>query len=250
MLEKSEVIIVPRGGKLARKGAEIFYQHAKNSISSRGKFSVAVSGGSTPLAMHRLLGEKPFISDVPWHQTHIFWVDERLVSVDDPASNFGAAKSDWLTRVPIPKDQIHPMPVQLKPQDGADNYQAALEAYFTERESNYPVFDLIFLGIGTDGHTASLFPENRVARETKKWVVSVKGGKPDVYRLTLTYAVLNNARCVCFMVSGKKKAPIIHTVFVNPEAQLPAQRIAPTNGALMWLLDEDAAALLPEEYIH
>lgn len=249
MLEKSDIIIVPDGSKLAQKGAEIFYQRAKDSVSSRRNFKVAVSGGSTPMAMYRLLGQKPFISDVPWHQTHIFWVDERLVPVDDPASNFGAARSDWLEKVAIPKDQVHPMPVQLKPKDSADRYQTALEEYFTVRENNYPVFDLIFLGIGTDGHTASLFPDDPVAQDTKKWVICVKGGEPDVYRLTLTYPVLNHARCVCFMVSGKKKAPIINTVFVNPEARLPAQRIGPENGALVWLLDEEAASLLPQKYI-
>ena len=112
-----------------------------------------------------------------------------------------------------------------------------------------PVFDLIFLGIGSDGHTASLFPGDSTAQKTAKWVLAVKGGNPDVYRLTLSLAVLNHARRICFMVSGNSKAPIIKTVFLDWEAQLPAQLIRPLNGKLLWLLDEAAASLLPEKLV-
>jgi 6-phosphogluconolactonase len=244
-----DIIIEAGATQLATTGAAFFKQCARDSIERRGHFKVAVSGGSTPRATHRQLGEEPFLSAIDWQRTDIFWVDERLVPYDNPASNFGAAKMDWLDKIPIPAHQVHPMPGHRKPEECAAEYQSELEVFFDDRRNDFPVFDLIFLGIGTDGHTASLFPGDTTAEITDKWVLAVKGGNPDVYRLTLTFPVLTHARNICFMVSGDSKASIIKTIFLDPEAQLPAMHIRPITGKLLWLLDEAAASMLPEELV-
>ena len=222
---------------------------AKDSVNQTGFFSVAISGGSTPRGMHKLLAEEPYCSGIPWAKIHIFWVDERCVPVDDPASNFGSARKDFLDRIPIPAEQIHPMPRGFASEEGARKYQEEMEVIFQIIEEDFPVFELVFLGMGKDGHTASLFPGRPSVVASEGWVVVVKGGSPDVYRLTLTYEVLNWAKRICFLVSGKEKALILKTVFENQDACLPAQKIQPVQGTLTWLLDKDAASLLSKEMI-
>jgi len=199
--------------------------------------------------MHRLLATGPFRSQIPWANIHIFWVDERVVAYDSPDSNYGAAKKDLLENVPMSPGNIHPMPVHISPEKGAERYQEEISTHFHGKKSGLPSFDLVFLGIGQDGHTASLFPGQRALDEQEKWVVAVKGKTPDVYRLTLTLPILNSSREIVFLVSGKGKAPVVKTILENKEIRLPAQRIAPTHGKLTWLLDQDAASLLSGEKI-
>jgi 6-phosphogluconolactonase len=249
MSYQDEIIIETGAAQLATAGADLFKQCAADSIRRKGRFDVAVSGGSTPRALHRLLGKEPYLFAVDWQHTDIFWVDERLVPCHDPASNYGAAKMDWLDKIPVPANQVHPMPGQGQPEVCAAEYQTLLEKYFNGSQRNFPVFDLIYLGIGTDGHTASLFPGDSTAQTTDKWVFAVKGGDPDVFRLTLTLPVLNHARKLCFLVSGNSKASIMKTVFLDPEARLPAQCVKPITGQRLWLLDEAAASLLPEKLV-
>jgi len=238
-------IIVTRGpSELARIAAGIFRTTAKDSVSQKNLFNVAISGGSTPRDMHRLLAEEPYRSDIPWEEIHIFWVDERCVPVDGPASNFGLAKKDFLEQIPIPLEQIHPMPGDFSPEEGAKKYQEEMETVFQIQEKDFPIFDLIFLGLGKDGHTASLFPGAKSPHEADRWVIAVKGGNPNVYRLTLTYDVLNRAKAIYFLVSGKEKAPIVRTVLEDKDACLPAQKIQPVQGKSTWLLDKEAASLL------
>ncbi len=249
MPSKSEIIIRDDLTHLARTGAGVFMATAKDCVDQKHFFSVAISGGSTPRDMYKLLADEPYRSDIPWEKTHIFWVDERCVPVDDPASNFGLAKRDFLDRIPIPPEQIHPMPGGFAPEEGARKYQERMETVFQIGEKDFPVFDLIFLGMGKDGHTASLFPGRSSVLASERWVVALKGGSPDVYRLTLTYDVLNRAKRICFLVSGKEKALIVRTVLENKDARLPAQKIQPVQGKLTWLLDKDATSLLSEEMI-
>jgi 6-phosphogluconolactonase len=244
MAENIARIIVPDSNRLAEKGAEMFCEIAKQSILDRGRFVVAVSGGSTPRAMHGRLSQDPYLSDLFWQHTHIFWVDERMVEFDHPASNFGTARKDLLEKIPIPFDHIYPMPAMTGPEDGAELYQMTLKTFFQGIGSDDPVFDLILLGIGTDGHTASLFPEKALSFPDQSWVISVRGGNPNVFRLTLTYFVLNRARHVLFLVSGKDKAVIVKSLFEDNTVDLPAKNIKPLKGTLMWLLDQDAAFLL------
>jgi 6-phosphogluconolactonase len=235
---------------LAQTGAELFTSVAQASVKERGRFSVAVSGGSTPRLMHRLLAEAPYCSKTPWDKTSLFWVDERCVPVTDERSNYGAAKRDLLERVPLPVAQIYPMPVERHPDEGAVKYQRIIQHFFQLGKGQFPVFDLIFLGIGADGHTASLFPGQRALQEKKKLVVAVKGGNPDVSRLTMTYPTLNQARQIVFLVSGKGKTAIMKTLSEDMQARLPAGRIKPTNGTLTWLIDQDAAVALQKEGIY
>jgi 6-phosphogluconolactonase len=244
MSDNIQRIIVSNSNQLAEKGAEMFCEIAKKSISDRGRFVVAVSGGSTPRAMHERLSQDPYISDAFWQNTHIFWVDERMVDVDHPDSNFGTARKDLLEKIPIPVNHIYPMPVMTHPEDGAELYQTTLKTFFQGIGSDDPVFDLILLGIGKDGHTASLFPEQAFTYPDQSWVISVKGGNPNVFRLTLTYLVLNSARHTLFLVSGKDKALIVQTLLENSTIDLPAKNIKPLNGTLTWLLDQGAASLL------
>jgi 6-phosphogluconolactonase len=239
-----QIIVANEPSELARTAADIFTSTAKDCVTQTNLFTVAISGGSTPRDMHRLLAEEPYRSEIPWKKIHIFWVDERCVSVDDPASNFGLAKKDFLERIPIPVEQIHPMPGGSVPEEGARKYQEEMEKIFQMQERDWPIFDLIFLGMGKDGHTASLFPGARSPRTRDRWVRAVKGGNPNVYRLTLTYDVLNRAKRVCFLVSGEEKASTVKTVLEDKEARLPAQKIQPVQGVLTWLLDRAASSLL------
>ena len=179
--------------------------------------------------MNRRLAGPPYVDRIPWKAIHLFWVDDRMVAVDDPASNFGAAREDFISRVPLPPQQVHPMPALETPTGGADTYARELRNYFG---SETPVFDLILLGIGTDGHTASLFPDQADAHKGPQWVLSARGGNPDVYRLTLNYPVLNRARTTAFLVSGRKKAEMVHTLLCTDEVRYPPQRIRPEGGRL------------------
>jgi 6-phosphogluconolactonase len=246
MSNKRIIISEPDFKKMTRKGAEIFSQAAKESVEKRGQFVVAISGGSTPRSMHSMLGEEPFYSGIPWGKTDIFWVDERCVPEEDPDSNYGTARKDFLDKIPIPKTQIHPMPAGTSPEKGADIYQVELEDFFHLQKGEFPVFDLTFLGTGKDGHTASLFPGEKSLEESERLVISVKGGDPYVNRLTMTFPVLNHARKIIIMVSGKNKAKIVKTMIDFPQARLPVHRIQPLNGTLGWLLDSESASLLLE----
>lgn len=239
-----KIMVVPDAQQLAEAGAALFEKSVADAVEHRGRAAAALSGGSTPRAMNRLLAGPPYVDRIPWKRLHLFWVDDRMVAVDDPASNFGAAKDDFVSRVPIPPRQVHPMPVLDPPMLGADQYTRELKNHFG---STAAVFDLILLGIGTDGHTASLFPHQADAHQGSEWVLSAKGGNPDVYRLTLSYPVLNRARTTAFLVSGRDKAEMVRTLLCDDALRYPPQRIRPESGQLIWLLDQPAASLLPED---
>ncbi|MDY6988630.1 MAG: 6-phosphogluconolactonase [Thermodesulfobacteriota bacterium] len=228
----------------ASRAADMFRKRARDCVANQGRFAVALSGGSTPRPVHRLLGQEPYRSDIPWTGIHLFWVDDRCVPETSPDSNFGAAKEDFFGHIPMPISQIHPMPVETLPEDGARQYEQELKAFFVSDKSGFPAFDLIFLGIGQDGHTASLFPGHGALDERKMWVVAVKGGHPNVSRLTMTLPVLNSAREIVFLVSGKGKAAVTKAIFNENSTLLPAQRIQPTKGRVIWLVDKQASSLL------
>jgi len=239
---KSKIIIKDNPADLASWAADFFAGTARACANTQGRFMVALSGGSTPRPVHRLLGQDPYRSQVPWGETHIFWVDERCVPETSQASNFGAAKDDFLHHVPVPPSQIHPMRGGVPPEEGAKQYQRELEGFFGSDANGLPVFDLIFLGMGEDGHTASLFPGQQALDERQKWVMVVKGGNPIVSRLTMTLPVLNGGKHVVFLVSGQTKARVIRTIFEEKTGLLPAERIQPLSGELTYLLDRKAAS--------
>ncbi|MFC1534561.1 6-phosphogluconolactonase [Thermodesulfobacteriota bacterium] len=241
---KPNIIIKDDPTILAVAAAEIFTRSAKESISRKDSFTVAISGGSTPRTTHRLLAEEPYCSDIPWEKIHIFWVDERCVPKDDEASNYGAVEKDLLDKIPIYPDHVHLIPVEDPPEESAMRYQEELMEFFQLEKSGVPAFDLIFLGIGKDGHTASLFPGHEALEEDKRLIVAVNGGDPCVSRITMTYLVINHARQIVFMVSGKGKSQVLKTVFENRKDLLPAQRVRPSQGKMIWLLDKEAASLV------
>ena len=238
---KGKVIIVEDSEALAKRGAALFLQHAVSAVKQRGRFSVALSGGSTPRPMNRLLACEPFISEIPWNATHIFMVDERVVPMEDEASNFGTAKRDFLDTVPIPLENLHPMPVSHSPTIGAERYEEELRSFFLNRN---PAFDLILLGIGTDGHTASMFPGDHKAHRSQRWVLPVKGGNPDVHRISLTFNAINHGQIVAFLISGSSKSSLLKTLIEDPQNDYPANLVYPESGELIWLVDRDAASML------
>jgi 6-phosphogluconolactonase len=237
----SEIIVAENDLQLAQRGAHLFAAAAAKAVTVSGCFSVAISGGSTPRRMHRLLSEEPFVSEIPWEKTHIFWIDDRCVPQSDPASNYRAAQADFICRVPLPEGNAHPMPVNMPPERGAKSYQQELIHFFQLSQGAFPTFDLIYLGLGEDGHIASLFPGQDALDEKNELVLAVKGGWPFLYRLTLTLPVLNHGRQVVFLVSGKKKASVVKQVLNQNLVCLPAARVQPVNGNLIWMLDREAA---------
>ena len=250
MIHKFQIIIKDTLGHVAVAAAQLFATAANCCVTERGCFTAVISGGSTPRPAHRWLAKEPYRSIIPWDKTHIFWVDERCVPKDNPVSNFGMAKSDLLDRIPIPEAQIHPMPGEVTPEDGAVKYDTEIKAFFQLLEGQFPIFDLVFLGLGADGHTASLFSGQRALEEREKLVVAVKGGNPHVDRLTLTFPVLNRARQIVILVSGKEKAAVLKALVENGQSGLPVQNIKPVNENVTLLVDRDAASLLTEVTTH
>jgi 6-phosphogluconolactonase len=230
--------------RLSAAAAGLFSMRARACIRQKGGFTVALSGGSTPQGMYKVLAQEPFLSETPWPSVHVWWVDERCVAPDHPWSNYGAAKKHLLDRVALPSDHVHPMPAERVPEQGARVYEEALVRHFRLKPGAFPVFDLIFLGMGADGHIASLFPGQEGLKEEEKRVLAVKGGDPEVDRLTLTLPVLNQARHVVFMVAGRGKADRVKAVLMPEKISVPAQRVRPATGRLTWILDRDAASLI------
>jgi 6-phosphogluconolactonase len=243
-MPKTQTIIAADAADLAFRAAELFKAAARAHVDQRGRFVVALSGGSTPRGMHRLLASPPALTEVPWEHTHLFWVDERCVPASDPESNLGGAWRDLLQYLPLPRENIHFVRGDFPPEEAAEDYQLELSRFFELGEGEFPIFDLIFLGMGKDGHTASLFPGSSALIEESSMVVAVKGGIPNVGRITLTYPVLNRARQILFLVAGREKAEAVKALLEDDRPELPAARIKPLQGDVIWLLDQEAASLL------
>lgn len=227
---------------VSRAAADLFVELAAEAVAARGRFRVALSGGNTPLRTYRLLAAPPRRERTPWPQTEVFWGDERCVPLDDGRSNAGMATRTLLTRVPVMSGSVHPMRCDADPEAAAADYEALLRACF----ETVPVLDLIFLGLGQNGHTASLFPHSPLLAETARWVAAVRVAGQETRRVTLTPVVINAARVVAFVVFGRDKAAVLRSVLQGPPdpGRLPAQLIRPRGGRLIWLTDEAAAAEL------
>lgn len=228
---------------LSRAAAEVFVAEAQKAVHAQGRFAVALAGGGTPRRTYEILGEEPFRRLVPWEKVHVFWGDERCVPADDPRNNALMARRALLDHVPIPPAQIHPMLCVSSPREAAAQYEALLRAFF----AGPPRFDLVLLGLGENGHTASLFPGTAVLQEQRRWVAEVHVTEEGPDRLTLTAATINHAAQVVFLVSGYKKAAVLRDVLEGTQepSVLPARLIAPKDGGLLWLVDGEAAGLLP-----
>lgn len=234
-----EKLVLPDAEAVAAEAAERFT--ALLAAHPGARFSIALSGGSTPQRFHRLLTQAPWKERIDWSRVHVFLADERQVPHDHPDSNFRMARETLLDHVPIPPTHVHPMPTAgATPDEDAQTYATELAAYFGSEE---PVFDLILLGMGPDGHTASLFPGHTWPAGVT--VIGIENSpKPPPQRISLSLEFINRARNVLFLVTGADKAEAVQRVFTEGHGvgALPAARVQPA-GELVWLLDESAAAL-------
>jgi len=239
-----KILVAGDLSEFSEKGAALFMEAAERSVHVKGWFAAALSGGSTPRPVHRRLIREPYLSGIPWDRTHLFWVDERMLDYSDVSSNFGTARQDLLRHVPIPGDHIHPMPVSGPLKTRADRYESELRLFHDRFGKGGLLFDLVFLGLGADGHVASLFPETIDSETPRRWTTLAQGGDPKTWRLSLTFEAINATRHLCFLVSGRQKASIVARVILNPNPEVPAQRIHPQGGEIVYLLDREAATLL------
>jgi 6-phosphogluconolactonase len=235
--------------EVAAAAAECFASAAASAAVARGVARIAISGGTTPKAMFALLADrsKPYFGRVPWDKLHLFWVDERTVPPEHKDSNYGMTKAAMLDHVPLPEVQIHRIEGELEPEVAASRYEAAIRTDFRLEGAESPTFDLILLGMGDDGHTASLFPHTEALHELGRIAVANRVEKMDTWRITLTWPVINQAREVAFLIEGAGKRDILRDVLLgdyDPETK-PSQLIRPASGKLTFLLDAAAAAALP-----
>jgi len=247
MESKPQIIVATDARAAAKAAASEFVQSVRDVLNSNTTATVALSGGSTPRRMHRLLAQPPYKTAIDWGRVDLFWVDERLVPYSDAASNFGAACEDLIDPLQLDSSQVHPVPVAGRPAALARDYETALKRHFNPTGALMPAFDLLCLGAGTDGHTASLFPHDPALTEKRRWAIAVKGGNPAVDRITLSLPVINTARQVLFLVTGPTKSDVVKNVMTKLDAGLPAQRVRPKSGNLIWLLDRQAASGIQSE---
>jgi 6-phosphogluconolactonase len=230
---------------LSLAAAELFVEHARQSLP-KGRFSVALAGGNTPRMTYELLARSPLMDTIPWNIVHFFWTDERWVPPSDPSSNERMARQALLDHIPVPEDQIHPMyRAHIGIQDATWGYDGLLREFFAGERL---LFDLVFLGLGEDGHAASLFPHAPVLQERDRWVGQVYLPAQHLFRMTLTPDAINRSALVVFLVSGNQKAEIVHQILEGPHQpdQWPVQLIHPKQQEALWLLDGAAASRLTE----
>lgn len=234
--------------QVSRAAAEEFVRGARDAGAARGKFTVAMAGGSTPRRLYQLLAETPFREQVDWSKIQFFWGDERGVVPDHKDSNYRMAGEALLQKLALPAGQVHRMPAEREDREAAArDYQAEIARVFgVSPQGEPPVFDLVLLGMGPDGHTASLFPSTEALQDKTRWVVPNYVPKFDAWRLTMTPLVLNRAATVIFLVAGEDKAERLPEVLEGPPDtdRLPSQLIRPTTGRLLWFVDRAAAARL------
>jgi 6-phosphogluconolactonase len=225
---------------LSRAAAELFARLAADAVITRGRFSVALSGGRTPRRAYEILAQPPFREQLPWDRIHVFWGDERCVDPADLRSNARLAREALLDHVPLRKTQIHPFLCHPTPAAGAREYEGLLRDFFGLAAL---CLDLVFLGLGDNGHTASLFPYDAALDEQEHWTAAVYVPGEDLHRVTLTPALINRTAVVAFLVAGAAKAGVLREVMQKPRdpRRLPAQLINPENGELYWLVDREAA---------
>jgi 6-phosphogluconolactonase len=231
--------------KVGRAAAGLLVESAAQAVAQHGRFLVALSGGSTPVGLYRLLAEPATRDQIDWNKTYLFWGDERCVPADDPGNNYGQAKQVLLDKIPIPLENIRRVDSHLEPGAAALDYARRLRD-FASPPLAWPRFDLALLGLGDDGHTASLFPGSPLDVATPTLAVSAQYQGRPADRVTLTPLVFNAARRILFLVVGANKAePLANVLFggYHPE-KLPAQRIQPTAGEIIWLVDAAAGSKL------
>jgi 6-phosphogluconolactonase len=234
---------------LARAAAQFFTDAAIMAVRSRGVARIAISGGTTPKTMFQILADpaQPFLTAVPWSKLQLYWVDERCVPPTDPQSNYRMTNEAMLSKVPLPADNIHRIEGELNPEVAAAHYESAIRNTFKLEGAETPTFDLILLGMGDDGHTASLFPHTEGLENLTNIAIANHVPQMDTWRVTLTWPVILQGREVAFLIESAGKAQIIHDVFLGPYQPHthPSQLIRPASGELTLFLDSAAATKLP-----
>jgi len=238
-----KVKVYPNPEKLSESTADFIVETALSAVEYHGRFTWALSGGHSPQQTYKMLASEPLRDRMPWEKTYIFWGDERFVPPDDPDNNARMAREVLLDHVPVPSDHILPIPTDGTPESAAERYGNKLKSIF---EEELPQFDLVMLGLGENGHTASLFPGTDVLEEQTKWVAPVSPEDTRQERITLTIPVINNARNILLLAYGQNKAVVLHQVLEGKKRprKLPAQLIHPEKGELYWFVDDDAASKL------
>lgn len=238
-----ELHMQPTGDALSRELAEWITDDIETRLAAAGRYSLVLSGGSTPEKLYRLLATEPYLSRIDWEKMHLFWGDERYVPFEDERNNGRMAYEALIRHTTTPADQVHYMDTAMPAEASAQAYADLLRRYFGEGE---PAFDLVLLGMGDDGHTLSLFPGSTLIDEQKAWVAAPFVPAQDMYRITLTAPIVNLSRHVAFLVTGEKKATVLQAVVRGPyqPKTLPSQLIRPAEGALHFFVDEAAGRLL------
>jgi 6-phosphogluconolactonase len=227
---------------LSRAAAQLFLERGKDALAERGRFAAALSGGSTPRRFYALLGSSPYLDALDWHRVHVFWADERCVPPDHRESNFELVHDTLLSSIDIPNGNIHRIRGEEGPDGAAREYEQDIKTFFGV---DRPVFDLIVLGVGEDGHTASVFPYSEAVRETGRIVMPVFLDKPKLHRVTLTLPVINLAAHIVILASGRSKAAIVREILSEENLKkYPAGLVRPVSGDLIWLIDSEAAEQL------
>ena len=241
-----EITIVDTSAAIAEEAARLIFATAQDGVGARGRFTIALAGGGTPRATYERLTQPPYAERMPWSQTWVFFGDERSVGPEHADSNYRMAYEALLSKVAIPPEQVFRVRGEAEdPEEAASEYARRLAEVFRTRRGETPRFDLILLGLGVDGHTASLFPGSPAVREVFRSVAAVYSAAAAIpRRVTFTFPIITAAAQVAFLVAGAEKAKVVKAVLVDG-AMLPAAMARPTNGRLLWLLDRDAAALLP-----
>ena len=241
MKDQPNLFVFDTPEQVAHAAAARFVDYSISSIREHGSFAIALAGGSTPRRAYELLAEK-YKDTVKWPLVHLFFGDERMVPPDSPESNYRMVNDTLVSRVEIPPENVHRTIGETIPSESAERYEAELKRFFGTVD--WPRFDLVVLGLGADGHTASLFPGSDVLKEEEKWVVATTQPQKGQDRITLSLRVINHAARVTFIVTGDEKAATLARVLHSEPAkqQLPAQRVRPVNGVLEWLVDRAAAS--------
>ena len=237
---KNNPTVFENGTELAKAAAELVINLANKAVQERGRFVVSLSGGHTPETLYSLLAQEDYSERMPWDNIFVFWGDERCVAADDAQNNANMARTKLLNHVAIPATNVFPVPVELQPEEAAKTYEKTMLALF---KTHLPRFDLILLGLGENGHTASLFPGTDVLNEKERLVKEVYVAGQKMYRITMTAPLINNAFNILFLVEGEGKATVLNTIINGqPEPEkYPAQLIAPPDGTVYWYVDKAAA---------
>lgn len=226
---------------LSKRVADLLKYDIEETLRSKDRYTLVLSGGSTPKALYQLLATEPYRSSIPWDKIHFFWGDERFVPFEDDRNNAKMAFEELLNHVPVVKENIHIMRTDLRHEEASQHYETILHSYFTKEGET---FDFVLLGMGDDGHTLSLFPGTEIIQEKEKWVSSFYLDSQSMYRISLTAPVVNKARKVVFMATGKNKAKMLQNVLEGESnvSLYPSQIIQPITGTLYWFVDQEAAS--------